>query len=207
MKKNFEKLTDEELIRRARKGDEGAANFLMEKYKGLVRGKARFLHMMGGDAEDMIQEGMIGLFKAVRDYDEQKEASFSTFANLCITRQLATAVEGSLRKKHMPLNTALSLNATEAEPSGETKDRQEREHIELLASGSEYEPEARLIEKENIDYIANRIREVLTPLERRVLNLYLTGLPVSEIAGRIDKPLKSAENAMQRVRSKLKKYL
>ena len=107
----------------------------------------------------------------------------------------------------MPLNTALSLNATEAEPSGETKDRQEREHIELLASGSEYEPEARLIEKENIDYIANRIREVLTPLERRVLNLYLTGLPVSEIAGRIDKPLKSAENAMQRVRSKLKKYL
>ena len=207
MKKAFEKLTDEELISRTRKGDEAAANFLMEKYKGLVRGKARFLHMMGGDAEDMIQEGMIGLFKAVRDYDGQKEASFSTFANLCITRQLATAVEGSLRKKHMPLNTALSLSATDKDYRGKTTDVQEREHIELLASGSEYEPEARLIEQENIDYIADRIREVLTPLERRVLHLYLTGLPVSEIAKKIDKPLKSAENAMQRVRSKLKKYL
>ena len=116
-------------------------------------------------------------------------------------------MEASLRKKHLPLNTALSLNDTETESAEETSVSRERERIELLASGSRYEPEALLIEKENVDYIVEQIHEVLSPLEREVLNLYLAGIPIPQIADEIRKPEKSAENAMQRVRRKLKKYL
>ncbi len=204
-----EKTPDEALIRRIRKGDEDATELLMERYKGLVRGKARFLHMMGGDSEDMIQEGMIGLYKAIRDYDEEKQASFSTFANLCVTRQLYTAVEGANRKKHLPLNTALSLNATAQ--SGEEKDGGHPARLDLMRAGTGSEPETALIEreseKERLRYLEESIRTTLSPMEKKVLQYYLAGESYTSISEKIGRSRKSVDNAMQRIRVKLRPLL
>ncbi len=201
-----ENCTDNELIRQAREGSDQAVELLFEKYKGMVRGKARFLPITGGDREDMIQEGMIGLFKAIRDYDPEKDASFSTFANLCITRQLYTAVEASLRKKNIPLNTAISLN--EPELSDDHPDSSEGlERIGLLAAASLYEPESRMIAEEDVRLLVKKIRAALSPMENRVLDLYLSGLNYAQIGTALGKSEKSADNAMNRARTKLRSLL
>ena len=204
MQEAYQNISDEALIRKSRGGEEEATAFLLEKYKGMVRAKARFLHMWGGDAEDMIQEEMIGLFKAIRDFDEGEGAAFSTFANLCVTRQLYTAVEASGRKKHRPLNTALSLND---EGSGETKGEREAQPIAWLSAGAAFEPEARVIDEENVRRLEHAIREGLSPLERRVLEEYLQGRSYAQIAEKIGKSEKSVDNAMSRLRAKLKSLL
>ncbi len=207
-RRNPENITDDELIRLAREGQDQAVEQLFEKYKGMVRGKARFLPTGGSDRDDMIQEGMIGLFKAIRDYDPEKDASFSTFANLCITRQLYTAVEASLRKKNSPLNTAVSLDEHKVpEKNAETSDGDGRERVELLAAAGQYEPESRLIAEENVQILVKKITRALSPLENRVLDLYLSGMNYAEIGRALGKSEKSVDNAMNRARTKLRSIL
>ena len=222
-------LTDEELIMRSRGGDSAATDFVMEKYKGLVRRKAADLFLPdGGDRDDLIQEGMLGLFKAVRDYDSGKEASFATFANLCVTRQLYTAVEAAGRKKHQPLNTALSydavlpLDGTGVE-SGQGGSNRSNAHsdssgslhsgsgngtsfLELLAS-EENDPELQYISQESSRQLEESIYNVLSPMERKVLDLYLSDLDYREIAACLDKDPKSMDNALQRIKAKVRKLL
>lgn len=197
MKKNiYENQSDEELIRQLRAGDAGVIDFLMEKYKNLVRRHAKVLYLVGADNEDLIQEGMIGLFKAVRDYDEGHEASFQTFAKLCISRQIVTAIENSQRKKHAPLNSYVSLYATD-EGSEETL-------MESLTSLTETSPEEQVLDRERVEQLMQEIMEVLSPLEEQVFRLYLVGMDYTEIARVLDRPEKSMDNALQRIKKKIR---
>ncbi|MCD8153271.1 MAG: RNA polymerase sporulation sigma factor SigH [Clostridiales bacterium] len=187
----YENIPDEELISRMREGETGISDYLMEKYKGLVRQKARAMFLVGGDTDDLIQEGMIGLFKAVRDYQPNREASFATFARLCIDRQLYTAVASSGRQKHQPLNSYVSLS-------------EEPPETEVFQSWTG-NPEEILIDRENVRILEEEIREGLSPLENRVLECYLDGYGYGEIAEILDKPPKSIDNALQRIRGKIQK--
>lgn len=187
-------MTDEALIERLRAGESAIADYLMEKYKGLVRKKARAMFLIGGDTDDLIQEGMIGLFKAVRDYQPDREASFQSFANICIDRQIYTAIKSSNRQKHQPLNTYVSLSDGEAEES-------------FRDSCVEYDnPESILIDRENVEALENEIKKSLSPLENRVLQLYLDGNGYMDIARILGKTPKSIDNALQRIRGKIKSY-
>lgn len=185
----YDELTDEELIRELRKGDRAIADYLMEKYKGLVRQKARAMFLIGGDTDDLIQEGMIGLFKAVRDYRTDSEASFQTFARMCIDRQIYSAVQSSNRQKHIPLNSYVSLDGTEAENMEESW---------------EENPESILIDRENVSALQKKIKKSLSPMEKQVLDLYLEGCDYTRIAELIDKTPKSVDNALQRIRGKIR---
>ena len=197
MKKSiYDNKTDEELIRQLRGGEEGVIDFLMEKYKNLVRRHAKVMYLVGADNEDLIQEGMIGLFKAVRDYDEGHEASFQTFAKLCISRQIVTAIENSQRKKHAPLNSYVSLYATD-EGSEETL-------MESLTSLTETSPEEKVLDRERVEQLMQQIMQVLTPLERRVFQLSLVGMDYTEIAKVLDRKPKSTDNALQRIKKKIR---
>lgn len=198
-----EKRSDEELIEAVRQGDSGSVIRLLERYKYLVRGKAKLLHMLGGDHEDMIQEGMIGLYQAIRDYDPGREASFSTFANICVSRQLYTAVQSSGRKKHFPLNSAISLDSEVELEKGEG--REKAGSLGLLLSGKNAQPEERLIARENMDLLLERIEKELSSFEKQVLNLYLSGANYTQISERLKRPEKSIDNALQRIRTKLRK--
>lgn len=215
MQKNsrYDNCTDETLIELSRGGDPAATEFLMEKYKGLVKSRARLFRLPDGDADDLIQEGMLGLFKALRDYDAGKEASFATFASLCISRQLRTAVEAAGRKKHQPLNTAVSYDtpmpeegrdcARGAEAPGTGR---ENSYLELLAS-EDADPEAAYISEESRRHLEENIREVLSPLEREVLDLYLADLNYVQIAEKLGRDPKSTDNALQRIKTKVRKIL
>lgn len=210
-RKEYDNCTDEELIELSRGGDSAATDFLMEKYKGLVRSKARLFRLPDGDADDLIQEGMLGLFKALRDYDAGKNASFATFASLCIARQLGTAVEAAGRKKHQPLNTAVSydtpvpeereISARSAKGPGSTST-----YLELLAS-EDADPETAYISKESRRNLEENIQEVLSPLEREVLDLYLADLNYVQIAEKLGRDPKSTDNALQRIKAKVRKLL
>ena len=159
----YNEMTDEALIERLRAGESAIADYLMEKYKGLVRKKARAMFLIGGDTDDLIQEGMIGLFKAVRDYQPDRESSFQSFANICIDRQIYTAIKSSNRQKHQPLNTYVSLSDGEAEEN-------------FRDSCVEHDnPESILIDRENVAALENEMKKSLSPLENRVLQLYLDG--------------------------------
>ncbi len=199
----FDGLTDEELISLFRDGDEEAMETLLYRYKGMVLGKAKSMYILGGDSDDLIQEGMLGLFKAVRDYDSGRDASFHTFAQLCVTRQLYTAVTASSRKKHLPLNTAISLSLPVREGAGEERDEELLDCLEADASSN---PEEYLIGQEEIEKLEEKIEKDLSPLERQVLELHLTGLGYVEIAHVLNRDEKSTDNAMQRIRTKLKKW-
>ncbi|OUO77736.1 RNA polymerase subunit sigma-70 [Blautia sp. An249] len=191
---DYEKCTDEELIRRLRQGETEISDFLMMKYKELVRKKARAMFLIGGETDDLIQEGMIGLFKAVRDYVPGKEASFSTFAGICIERQLYNAIQGSNRQKHQPLNTYVSLS-TEAE---------EKElRGELWADN----PESIIIDRENVTDMRRQISQCLSKFENQVLEQYLQGYGYVQIAENMGKSPKSIDNALQRIRGKIREYL
>lgn len=190
MRNEFEGVSDEELISRAQKGEKKLEEFLIDKYKGLVRKKAHAMFLIGGEQEDLIQEGMIGLFRAVRDYRPDKNASFATFASLCVERQIYKAIEISGRQKHRPLNSYISLSE-ENSPLKDTEDTKQQN------------PEEIVIDRENADLMLERIRKNLSPLENQVLELYLEGLDYHQIARRMEKSPKSIDNALQRIRNKI----
>ena len=175
---------------------------LLNKYKEMVLKKAKSMYILGGDSDDLIQEGMLGLFKAVRDYDCGRDASFRTFAQLCVTRQLYTAVTASSRKKHLPLNTAVSLSRPVREDGGE----EEEEFLDCLEADASSNPEVYLIGQEDMERLEEKIEKELSPFEKQVLELHLTGMGYVEIAHVLNRDEKSTDNALQRIRTKLKKW-
>lgn len=199
----YEQSTDEELIHRLRGGEEAVMDYICEKYKPLVRSKAKSMFILGGDNEDLIQEGMLGLFKAVRDYDSGRDASFYTFADLCISRQLYTAVQASRRKKHIPLNTYISLYGD----VGERDSEETRKLTESLADLSERNPEEMFLDKERVDYLEKSIDKELSSFEKQVLDLYMTGMGYTQIAKVLGRDEKAADNALQRLKNKIRKML
>jgi len=200
---SYEQSTDEELIHRLRGGEEPVMDFICNKYKNLVRSKAKSMYILGADSDDLIQEGMIGLFKAVRDYDSGRDASFYTFADLCISRQMYTAVQASQRQKHIPLNTYVSLYAS----GSEKEDSEERSLLEALEDTTEPNPEDRFLDKERVAYLENIIENELSHFEKQVLDLYMTGMSYSQIAKVLGRDEKSTDNALQRLKGKLRKRL
>lgn len=203
--RDYAKLSDPELIQYSRSGDDAATDFLMEKYMGLVRRQAKSLYLPGGDEDDLLQEGMVGLFKAVRDYNPDSDASFYSFASLCIQRQIYTALETSGRKKHLPLNNAISLSS----PSGTMPDdgADSAPSIGDTLPGNQAGPEDEIIGKENSIQIMQRIREELSTMELQVLSLQLAGMPYTEIASELKKTPKQIDNAQQRIRNKIRQIL
>lgn len=195
---SYEDYSDEELILVLREKQETEImDYLLNKYKNLVKKKAKVLFLIGGDTDDLIQEGMIGLFKAIRDYDEKKDSSFFHFAQICISRQMYTAMEASNRKKHAPLNSYISLSADEENESGENLP-------ELWAALSEANPEQIVINKEELEQMRKKADSVLSSMEKEVLAYYLQGMNYTKIAEVMQKPAKSIDNALQRIRNKLK---
>lgn len=192
---NYTIYSDEELIEKLREGDAEIADYIMEKYKPLVRKKTNAMYLIGGETEDLIQEGMIGLFKAVRDFAPEKEASFFTFAEICISRQLYSALEASNRKKHMPLNTYISFS---------DQDDSEGVQLEQIVTEQTLSPEQILIEQEHKQEFFTKLEEKLSPMERKVLYLYLDGSNYTEIAAIMSKTPKSIDNTLQRIRGKVK---
>mgnify|MGYP001630779196 CR=1 FL=1 len=203
--KKYEEYQDEELIRRLRDGDGSVMDYLMEKYKDLVRRKARSMYLPGADQEDLIQEGMIGLFKAVRDYDCGRDASFYTFADLCISRQMYTAVQASQRLKHTPLNTYVSLDSHGR--TEEDRDPESQTLAELLTDKTGRNPEELFLDKERVAYLEKRIATELSELERQVLDLYITGMSYTQIAKVLRRSEKATENALTRAKQKIRSFL
>ena len=206
MHKDYEKYSDEELIVRLRDGEGAITDYIMDKYKNLVRRKAKSMYILGADREDLIQEGMIGLFKAIRDYDTGRDASFFTFADLCVSRQMYTAVQAAGRQKHAPLNTYLSLYAGSSEQDG-FGGGEDFELIDSVVSRSERNPEELLIDKENVELLEKVMEKELSSFEKQVLDLYLTGMKYTQIAKVLGRDDKSTDNALQRIKSKLKKAI
>ena len=198
MKEIYKTMSDEELLVRYRAGEKNIADFLMDKYKYLVRKQAGNMFLLGADHEDLLQEGMIGLFKAIRDYDPCKDTSFQTFAKLCISRQIFTAIEASNRNKHAPLNSYMSLSEIDHE--------QYREAQERIAKMTAIEsPESMMIDKENVELLEERLIEELSVLEKQVLDLYYIGMSTREIAAILGRTEKATDNALQRLKAKLRK--
>ena len=191
------KKTDEELIASLRAGEKEITDYLMDKYKNLVRKKAKALYLIGGDRDDLIQEGMIGLFKAIRDYREDRESSFYHFADLCIARQLYTAVEASQRKKHAPLNSYVPLYA-------DSEDAENGGLENVLSSVEELNPEKIVINQEELQIFQKKVRDCLSAMEKEVLAYYLQGLDYNQIAEAMGKEPKAIDNALQRLKKKLK---
>lgn len=198
MKELYKELSDEELIARYMDGDSAVVDFLMDKYKYLVRGQASNMFLLGADHEDLLQEGMIGLFKAIRDYDPGRDASFQTFAKLCISRQIFTAIEASKRHKHAPLNSYTSLSETNSEQYREIRERL----MEMTAIES---PEAMVIDKENMAQLEEILTAELSVLEKQVFDLYFIGMSTREIAAILGRTEKATDNALQRLKGKLRK--
>jgi len=194
-RKEYKDMTDEELIQLIHQKDSGSMDFLIAKYKGLVKKKTRAMYLIGGDNDDLIQEGMIGLFKAIQGYYPDKEASFFGFAELCITRQMYTAVRASQRKKHTPLNSYISLYATTDFEQG---DNASLENTIYLSNN----PEDMLIEKEAAIMMEEKLKKHLSPFENEVFSLYLEGKNYNQIAEILGKEQKSVDNALQRVKNK-----
>ena len=192
MMDEYQTCTDEELIVRLRAGENVISDYLMEKYKDLVRRRANAMYLIGGEKDDLIHEGMIGLFKAVRDYQPDRKTSFQTFAGLCIERQIYSAIQGSNRQKHLPLNTYVSLSAEEEE---NTMGEQWAEN-----------PEAIVIDRENVRILEEEIKKLLSPLENTVLSYYLDGYNYVQIGEILGKSPKSMDNALQRIRTKIRNY-
>lgn len=197
----FKDLKDEDIINLAINGDNLAVDYILTKYKELVKIKAKSYFLVGADKEDIIQEGMIGLYKAIRDYQSNKDTSFKVFAELCINRQMITAIKSASRKKHIPLNSYISLNKQI------NKEESETTYMETIISDKALTPEELLIGKEDKNFIEKHINESLTDLECKVLVLYLQGKNYRKIARIINKPEKSIDNALQRVKRKLEKFL
>ena len=195
---NYEDLSDDDLIALSREQDSRATGTLMSRYKGMVRSRARSMFILGGDSEDLIQEGMIGLYNAIRDYSPDRNASFRTFAELCITRQVLTAIKAATRTKHKPLNDYVSFSSEAGESDGISLEDQ-------IEDDSPTDPEEIVIESESFRQLMGRISSFLSSYENKVLKLYLDGHSYSSIAETLGKPPKSIDNALQRIKSKLEK--
>ena len=199
---DYGQCTDDELIDRLRQGEAAIMDYICDKYKNMVRSKAKSMFILGADSEDLIQEGMIGLFKAVRDYDMGRDASFFTFAELCVSRQMYTAVQASKRQKHLPLNTYVSLD------TGALYDDREGDGLaELLSDRVEQSPEEQFLDKERVAYLEKQIEKELSEFEKQVMDLYMTGMSYSQIAGVLGRDEKATDNALQRLKSKIRKLL
>lgn len=192
---NYEGLTDEELIRQIRNQDSAAMDYLLDKYRNMVKRETREIYIIGADSEDLMQEGMIGLFKAIRDYNEDKKCGFHTFATLCVKRQICTAVTSSNRKKHYPLNHYVSFYSQDEETNSSVMD--------MLAAEDMSNPETNLLLQERLGGIMEQIATVLSKYERQVLEMYLDGCSYGQIAEALGKPEKSIDNAIQRIRKKM----
>ena len=192
---NYEGLTDEELIRQIRNQDSAAMDYLLDKYRNMVKRETREIYIIGADSEDLMQEGMIGLFKAIRDYNEDKKCGFHTFATLCVKRQICTAVTSSNRKKHYPLNHYVSFYSQDEETNSSVMD--------MLAAEDMSNPETNLLLQERLGGIMEQIDTVLSKYERQVLEMYLDGCSYGQIAEALGKPEKSIDNAIQLIRKKM----
>lgn len=197
--KKYETMKDEQLIRKLRDGETAITDFIMDKYKFMVRKKARAMYLLGGENDDLIQEGMIGLFKAVRDYDLEQETSFYSFAELCVSRQMYTAIKNSQRQKHMPLNSYVSLYETD----GVTEEGKQAPLIEMLQTAKDNNPEELFLDKEYFQMMEQTLKDKLSTLENRVLYLHLMGEDYRTIAKLLDKSPKSIDNALQRIKQKI----
>lgn len=199
----YETKTDEQLVAEIRDGNKELMDFLMVKYKSMVRKKARAMFLLGGENEDLIQEGMIGLIKAVRNYDTKQSASFASFADLCVSRQMYSAIEASKRKKHLPLNSYVSLY----EESGTEGEGKNTPLIDTIESVKENDPEALYFSREYTEAFVEQLKENLSPLENHVLYLHLMGTDYKTIAELLGKSPKSIDNALQRIKGKAEKML
>jgi len=197
----YDDMLDETIVEAARQGDDSAQEFLINKYKNFVRAKARSYFLIGADREDIIQEGMIGLYKAIRDFRNDKLASFRVFAELCITRQIITAIKTATRQKHIPLNSYISLNKPIYD------EESDRTLLDVLSGTKVTDPEELVISREEFVDIENKMGEFLSDLEWKVLMSYLDGRSYQEIAKELRRHVKSIDNALQRVKRKLERYL
>lgn len=201
----YDVLTDEEILSRIQNGDQPAVDYLLEKYKYLVRNKAKALYLIGGDKDDLIQEGMIGLYKAVRDYRSGKDSSFFSFADLCVSRQIYSAIKASNRKKNIPLNTYISLDSP---AYGEGNDSEEKSPlVDIINPKYISNPEELVIDKENTSMIEYELVRRLSDLEKRVLALYMRDLKYVQIAEVLGKEPKTIDNALTRIKTKLNQVL
>ena len=198
----YANLTDEQIISQIKEGDEQALSFLLDKYKDLVNSKVGKYFIIGAEREDIIQEGMIGLYKAIRGFDHCKQNTFKTFANLCIERQLITAIKSSNRQKHIPLNSYLSLNT-----SAYDNNEDGTELIETFEVDTIEDPLETIMKKESVDEIQKTMHKSLSKFEEQVLDRYIQGDSYEIIAKRLDTPVKSVDNAIQRIRKKAIKNL
>lgn len=198
---SYEEMLDENIVEAARQGESDAQEFLINKYKNFVRAKARSYFLIGADREDIIQEGMIGLYKAIRDFRNDKLASFRAFAELCITRQIITAIKTATRQKHIPLNSYVSLNKPIYD------EESDRTLLDVISGTKVTDPEELVISREEFVDIEHKMGEFLSDLEWKVLMSYLDGRSYQEIAKDLRRHVKSIDNALQRVKRKLERYL
>ena len=201
VERSLEEVSDEDLVELVRCGDDAALEYLIHKYKTFVRGKARSYFLIGADREDIVQEGMIGLYKAIRDFRDDKLASFKAFAELCVTRQIITAIKTATRQKHVPLNSYISLDKPIYD------EESDRTLLDILGGARVLDPEELVINREEFADIETKMTDLLSELERNVLSLYLDGRSYQEIALDLSRHVKSIDNALQRVKRKLEKYL
>lgn len=199
----YKKMTDEQLIVQLRDGDRAITDYIMDKYKFLVRKKAKAMYLLGGDNDDLIQEGMIGLFKAIRDYDAKQKASFFSFADLCVSRQMYTAIEASRRNKHIPLNSYVSLY----EERGGNEEKKQPPLIDTIQSEKTGNPEELYFDKEYLECMELKLKDGLSDLENRVLYLHLLGTDYQTIAKLLGKSSKAIDNALQRIKTKAEKII
>ncbi len=197
----FDGMQDEEIVEVARTGSVEAQEYLINKYRGFVKAKARSYFLIGADREDIIQEGMIGLYKAIRDFRSDRLTSFKAFAELCITRQIITAIKTATRQKHIPLNSYVSLNRPIYDEDSD------RTLLDIMPSDQVLDPEEVVISAEEIGRMEEQITEILSELEWQVLNCYLDGKSYVEIADELQRHVKSVDNALQRVKRKLERYV
>lgn len=198
---DYDLRTDEDLVDEVREGNTEALEHLINKYKNFVRAKARSYFLIGADREDIVQEGMIGLYKSIRDFRGDKLASFKAFAELCITRQIITAIKTATRQKHIPLNSYISLDKPIYDEDSD------RTLLDVICGPRVTNPEDLIINQEEFSGLEDKMGEILSDLERRVLMLYLEGRSYQEIAADLDRHVKSIDNALQRVKRKLERYL
>ena len=190
-----------DIVLKASKGDKIALEYIIKKYKNFVKAKAKSYFLIGADKEDIIQEGMIGLYKAVRDFDASKTNSFKGFADICITRQIITAIKTATRQKHIPLNSYISLNKPVYD------EESERTLLDIIATSIVTDPEELIISKEELKHIESKMNELLSDLEIQVVEYYLNGKSYQYIADKLKRDVKSIDNALQRVKRKLEKHL
>ncbi|PPA68659.1 RNA polymerase sporulation sigma factor SigH [Jeotgalibacillus proteolyticus] len=200
-RETFHVLEDDQIIELVHNGNTEALDYLINKYRNFVRAKARSYFLIGADKEDIIQEGMIGLYKSIRDYKEEKLTSFKAFAELCITRQIITAIKTATRQKHIPLNSYISLDKPIYD------EESDRTLMDVISGAKPTDPEALIIHREEFSKIEDKMAELLSDLERQVLSLYLDGQSYQEISVELDRHVKSIDNALQRVKRKLERYL